>query len=264
MVYETDVFVPVPLHKEWTRKVLRNGFFRVVYESGDIYEGDFAQGYRHGTGTYFFREPPGSRYEGEFRKDEFSGKGVYHYEQDVYNGLWLHSAKHGEGNYVDKKDNSTYQGQWSEGYKHGLGKSDDKDGLFSGEFLAGLRHGTGTMLYRDAGDYAGKWQAGARHGHGTMRYKDGSHYSGGWVDNASHGTGVLLSHGVGTYTGEFVGGKRDGEGEIVYDAGDVRSFSGTWSCGMKVSGVRKLRAGGMEYVLYQQDTLIRREDKRLQ
>ena len=31
--------------------VLKNGFSRVEYQNGDVYEGDFKDGFKHGVGT---------------------------------------------------------------------------------------------------------------------------------------------------------------------------------------------------------------------
>ena len=58
-------------------KIRRNGFCRVSYDSGDVYEGEFKDGRREGAGTLYFNKPGGTRYEGQFKNDLFEGTGVY-------------------------------------------------------------------------------------------------------------------------------------------------------------------------------------------
>ena len=81
-----------------------------TYTDGDIYEGEFKDGKRHGKGKYTFKN--GDIYEGEFK-----------------NG-----AKHGKGKYTSA-NGTIYDGDWENGEKHGQGKCTSANGLiYKGEF----------------------------------------------------------------------------------------------------------------------------------
>lgn len=88
-------------------QVKRNGFHRVSYPSGDVYEGDFRDGWRQGSGTYYFAKPGGTRYEGQFKFDLFDGEGVQHFAQDLYRGQYRGGLRSGEGMFHDPVRNAT-------------------------------------------------------------------------------------------------------------------------------------------------------------
>ena len=50
------------------------------YPDGSIYEGDFHEGKRHGTGKYTY--PNGDTYEGEWHQGQKHGKGVFTFNKD--------------------------------------------------------------------------------------------------------------------------------------------------------------------------------------
>ncbi len=67
-------------------------------------------------------------------------------------------------------------------------------GVYVGSLYDGLcmlRHGEGTMRFKDGGVYTGEWDSGHMHGHGNMQYYNGSSYIGEWFEGHYHGTGVL-------------------------------------------------------------------------
>ena len=61
--------------------------------------------------------------------------------------------------------------------------------LYDGVSL--LRHGTGTMQFKDGAVYVGQWDMGDMHGTGEMRYADTSSYVGEWSRGHYHGNGRL-------------------------------------------------------------------------
>jgi hypothetical protein len=125
---------------------LAHGPGRLTFENGDVYEGDFSKGMRHGHGK-FTEVESGQVYEGEWTMDiEYKGKLTF-----------------GEGGF--------YDGQWSLDTKkrvavaHGLGISVFKDGdgewkKYDGEWKLDKKDGRG-MLYNSSGDLVreGWWKA---------------------------------------------------------------------------------------------------------
>ena len=68
----------------------------LTWPSGAAYSGQWANGARHGTGTYRDRE--GGVYVGEYRDGERSGRGRFTWPNErVYEGAWRASMRHGEG-----------------------------------------------------------------------------------------------------------------------------------------------------------------------
>lgn len=63
-----------------------NGYGIYKYKNGDVYEGDFFEGKRHGLGEYIYKDK--SYYRGEWDNDCKSGRGVYCKNGKEFNGIW--------------------------------------------------------------------------------------------------------------------------------------------------------------------------------
>ena len=74
-------------------------FRRITYPDGAVYEGEFRDGKRSGTGRLIF--PDGAVYEGEFADDHMNGRGTLVYANgDRYEGTFLDDREHGKGELV--------------------------------------------------------------------------------------------------------------------------------------------------------------------
>ena len=115
------------------------GMGTATYDNGDIYEGDFIDGIRLGTGIYRYHKT-GHRYEGGW--DDNLKKGI---GKMIYNGI-------GE-----------YHGYWENGRRHGEGVFTYKNGdVYSGWWQYGQKTGYGTYLFKDTGmKMCGEWANGA-------------------------------------------------------------------------------------------------------
>ena len=63
---------------------------RLIFVSGDYYEGEFKENKRNGRGKYVFAN--GNCYEGKFRNDKFHGKGKMYRAADgsvIKEGVWV-------------------------------------------------------------------------------------------------------------------------------------------------------------------------------
>merc|ERR1711991_945252 len=69
---------------------LKNGYGKMVFPSGDVYEGMWVDNKMHGEGTYTYKS---------------SG--------DIYSGAWEDSKKHGAGRYEFGADFSIFNGTWA-------------------------------------------------------------------------------------------------------------------------------------------------------
>lgn len=147
----------------------KDGEAKVTYPTGDVYEGGYKNGLRHGNGTYTysskkasysgtwsagtkdgageFTYPDGARYKGMWSKDKRQGKGSYYYTNgDVFTGDWVMGTKNGFGTYVNSKDGSKLIGTWKDG-EIVEGKWEMSGATFSGSFKNGQPLGKGTMRF---------------------------------------------------------------------------------------------------------------------
>lgn len=98
---------------------IREGPGKVLFFTGNQYDGEFHHGLRHGTGAFQFKT--GARYEGEWKKGMKHGSGKFCYpDGSWYFGGWKHNKKHGFGKYV-YENGDCYDGSWKEDVKHGVG-----------------------------------------------------------------------------------------------------------------------------------------------
>jgi len=69
----------------------------------------------------------------------------------VRNGL-----RHGNGKYINTQEGVEYQGEW----------------------VDGMRDGTGTLTYKNGSVYEGQWERGMKWGNGKMTYASNNYYEG--------------------------------------------------------------------------------------
>ena len=87
--------------------------YKVTFENGNVYEGDFADNKLHGKGKYTW--PNGNVYEGDWRDDNRSGKGKFTWSDgDVYEGDYVDGKRTGTGTYT-YADGRVKSGRWEDG-----------------------------------------------------------------------------------------------------------------------------------------------------
>lgn len=146
---------------------VRDGVGKLEWSNGDVYEGDFKNGLRHGKGTMV----------------ELNGK-------RKYEGTWVLSQKEGKG--VEMFSNGDkYTGDFSGDRFHGQGELITKGGHYTGSFKNGLRDGFGIMQFRTNCRYEGFWCKGRMEGKGLYIWADARKYEGEWLNGERTGMGVL-------------------------------------------------------------------------
>jgi len=55
-----------------------------------------------------------------------------------------------------------------------------------------MRHGTGTLTYKNGSVYEGQWERGMKWGQGKMTYASGNYYDGQWANNKRNGQGTMF------------------------------------------------------------------------
>ena len=201
---------------------------------GDIYEGEFNAGLRHGVGTMTRPKPATTTAIGSKATTAASGgepgagAGMGHGSEedegddggmsgDFMGGPSSPSSSGASSGGSDGWGTVAIQEQQQEQQHEHENEEDDDDVL-----VLGLGHG----LYEGVDDgelldplwvkYVGEWVEGRRHGLGTCTWCDGRLYSGQWCNDEPHGEGRSLGRRGEEYEGEYLEGLRHGEGSLRF------------------------------------------------
>ena len=147
------------------------------YENGDIYEGDFIDGIRSGTGIYRYKK--GNKYEGGWEENRKNGIGKMIYKDiGEFHGYWENGRRHGEGvfTYVN---GDVYSGWWKYGQKEGYGSYAFKE---TGMKMTGNWHDgnikDGQWIYPNGVYFEGKFENNKPKGQGIWYFKNGNQLKG--------------------------------------------------------------------------------------
>ena len=124
-----------------------HGEGKITYEKSNItYEGEFQNGYKKGFGTMIFAD--NSYYEGYFENNNFNGKGKFFFNDGrSYTGDWKKNAIDGKGIFTWEKSESKYSGYYKNNMREGNGVYSFGCNLYDGNWVNGMPHGEGTLLY---------------------------------------------------------------------------------------------------------------------
>jgi hypothetical protein len=172
-----------------------SGTGKIVWASGDVFEGSTVKGKRQGKGVITWAN--GQRYDGDWVSDVPTGvASVRFVNGDQYQGAVVNGIPQGKGhmqyNSGDKfdgefkagkpdnkgtfvwKNGQQFNGQWKNGKPDGIGKMIFASGeAYKGQFSNGLCEGEGTFTWPTGDQYIGQWKAGKKHGNGTLTWKTG-------------------------------------------------------------------------------------------
>jgi hypothetical protein len=105
----------------------QNGAGVFVSATRERYEGEFAEGNKHGQGAQFYADGQ-LRYRGNFRNDQRNGVGAYYYPNgDRYVGNFTANTPGGHGTYYFA-DGDHFTGQFRDGKRNGKGVMHHADG----------------------------------------------------------------------------------------------------------------------------------------
>ena len=101
---------------EWKNGLPNGKGIKHIYRHDSYIEGNFVDGFAHGYGKQTFEqtwEKTVPYYEGEFEKNNYQGKGEYHYgDGDYYKGEWKANNYHGQGAAYSQRLNRTWVGKY--------------------------------------------------------------------------------------------------------------------------------------------------------
>ncbi|OQR81382.1 hypothetical protein THRCLA_11784 [Thraustotheca clavata] len=237
-------------YKEWSKAHSLSSFHAVLidpppesghaiytYANGDIYDGNFFHGKRHGHGRYTVYGT-GYIYDGEWNMDARHGNGTLTTTHGTYSGSWSNNERSGNGEFKWETQKLKYNGYWKSNVYHGLGVLiDERIGFtYEGEFVNGHPHGVGKIVYTrgEKKQFSGEWFDGLFHGIGNLKYSNGEVYSGGFIKGQRHGQGTLITDDE-EYDGEWQNDKRHGFGSL-YSIKSKETKEGTWKCNKMAQG----------------------------
>ena len=115
------------------------------------FEGNYKDGLKDGFGKMTF--PNGDIYEGEWKENVINGEGSYTYKKtgDIYSGSWVNGKKSGEGIYEFSKDSSMMKGTWEDGNIKSGSWILKNAGSYEGEFKLGRPYGAGKFTFTSSG-----------------------------------------------------------------------------------------------------------------
>ena len=100
-------------------KDLPHGEGVLFSEDGDVYQGEFLNGMRHGKGKQTYHGGKdgtgGDIYEGWWENDKRSGRGTLAMANgNIFEGMWANDMKEGAGTLYYMSENKRYDGVWKE------------------------------------------------------------------------------------------------------------------------------------------------------
>ena len=144
----------------------------------------------------------------------------------LFIGLLMFMINLGSNQYTIRYDGGIYEGDLLNFIPHGTGTWVHASGYdYSGEYKDGEKHGYGKYTWPDGSQYEGEWKDDKRHGEGTMTWgagseRAGSKYVGEFKDNEMYGQGTYSSSEGFKYTGKHKDGSPHGYGTFNYSNGD--------------------------------------------
>lgn len=131
-----------------------DGHGRRAFPNGEVYEGEYKDGQRHGRGRYAYAD--GQVYDGYFRNNVKEGHGILWDAAGYYDGEWKGGNK-SKGK-MTFKDGSWFDGEWVNDSPEGWGMVREASGIiYEGGMKRGRYEGTGRMTLVDGTIYEGIW-----------------------------------------------------------------------------------------------------------
>ena len=238
-------------YKELRGALKALGGFEIDGESIAFYEGEWANGMRHGKGRH---HEAGFEYEGQFECDTLHGTGIWRQvvvgegKGLVHEGGYCEGERHGPGT-TRYPDGGVLKATWEHGAVKGKAHWMTSHGaVYDGEFVNDKREGEGTYLFaedeEEGGVYVGSWKGGYAHGQGRRIFADGTMYEGEWRNGSMNGRGVqFLPSGL-TYEGQFRASLKHGSGRLRKSPPVAEAIEDSLAAMKAIAHVRKARAIG--------------------
>ena len=196
-----------------------SGTGKVVWASGDVFEGPMVKGQRHGKGLFVWAN--GQRYHGDWVNDKPTGQAsVQFVNGNQFDGSVVEGVPNGQGR-MRYASGDSHTGQFKSGEPDGRGLYLWKNGQqFDGDWKNGRPNGQGKLKFATGNVFEGTVVDGVPNGQGSLHFASGETYVGHTVNGLPHGLGTFhWPHGD-QYTGQWKAGKKHGQGTFTWKSGD--------------------------------------------
>lgn len=220
------------------------GWGRLRWTNGDVYEGEFLDGLMHGQGT--FTSGVAGAYRGGFVRGYREGRGTMIYPDGTgYEGDFLANHFHGRGR-LSWSQGDYYDGEFVENRMTGYGERHFADGtLYVGQLVDGVFDGKGELRRATGEHYLGDFKAGKMHGRGIFTDAQQRQFSGEFSEDSFTGEGSFVSEEGFVYVGEFKDWRFAGKGLATDAAGN--QWEGEYEQGQLKGEGRYRAASGEQY-----------------
>ncbi|NBC29208.1 MAG: hypothetical protein GVY29_04360 [Spirochaetes bacterium] len=162
------------------------------------------------------------------------------------------------GTMVVRTPEGVYEGEIVDGLPHGSGTMTWDDGAeYRGQWQEGRPHGSGVHTWPNGSRYVGEWRNGRRHGVGKMEWANGTYYEGAWKKDLPNGRGYMEWPDGSSYEGELVNGRPHGVGG--YREPDGLSYEGSFEEGRATGGVLTVPTGEQYWATMDEEGAWNRE-----
>ena len=143
------------------------------------YIGEKVEGKRHGTGICTYNNE--IIYEGEWENNEKNGFGCLKIEdKEIYSGEWKNNKYSGKGILFNINDEIFFQTINYKDFNNNFDKMWEK---YEGEFINGLMHGIGTILFKNGYKFVGNFEENQVSGKGSFYLENNKVIVGKWNKN---------------------------------------------------------------------------------
>lgn len=194
---EKDLFIEIDLEQE----LQQNGYNgRLLYQNGDVYEGDIKDKMPNGKGIY--TRSTKDSYTGSFINGNISEGFYENAKGEKITGTFSNWLAVGDCQYTTA-DRHTFKGFFENGYiSEGIHTYPDGS-IYKGKFSNWRRHGKGIMTLSNGDSIEGEWINDIPEGRCTYRWSYGAYFEGLFFSGVPHGTiqifdksGNLLKEGL--------------------------------------------------------------------
>ena len=227
----TEIKSKISSTKKYPKKIILFKYKSKNYEQNNILECikctkscyigevDLYSGQKCGQGKTIYSN--GSIEEGTYLENEFIGWNKLIDNQGIiYVGLFNKSGLNGKGLRYNKEINHIYKGDFLNGLRHGTGK-DYRDNIkYEGDFRKDKKCGKGKILFESGDTYEGEFRDNKFNGYGHFKWAKNKHeYKGNYLNGKFNGEGYYQWGEKEYYNGEYVNGIKEGEGELSFKDG---------------------------------------------
>ena len=178
---------------------LKNGHGIFNYKNGEKYDGEYKNDLKDGRGIYYYINE--EKFIGEYKEDKKNGHGIYFYKDGTkFIGEYKNDEKEGKGYYFDKEGDKIKEVIYEKGIekeetievsrKENKEKEFIRDEKYEGEYINGLKEGSGIYNYSNGDKYIGIFVKNEKNGFGIYYYNNGDKYEGLFSHNEKNGKGI--------------------------------------------------------------------------